>query len=161
MPEPAAVVNSGPVIALSAIHQLDLLRNLFAVVYVPGAVYYEVVELGAGRAGCEELKGAAWMRRATSTPDPLLLRELGRGEAEAIAFAAGTPGVTAVLDDKRARRIARVAYGVPLVGTAGILVRAKRAGLLVAVRPAIDAILAAGYFVSGFTVKAALRAAGE
>ncbi|MBI2921073.1 MAG: DUF3368 domain-containing protein [Planctomycetes bacterium] len=161
MPETAAVVNSGPVIALSIIRRLELLRELFAVVHLPEAVYHEVVDLGMGRPGSEELKSAVWTHRVRSEPDPLLLRELGRGEAEAIAFAVHTPGTTAVLDDKRARRIARVAYNIPFVGTAGLLVRAKRAGLILAVRPAIDALLAAGYFLSDFTVREALKAAGE
>ncbi len=163
MVESGIVVNSGPIIALSAIRQLDLLHVLFQTVHIPDAVHHEVIVLGVGRPGCDELKQASWAHRATLDPPPdsLLLRELGRGEAEVIAFAARNPGVTVVLDDKRARRIARIAYGLPHLGTAGILVRAKRAGRLASVKPAIEALLANGYFLSAFLVKETLKAAGE
>lgn len=163
MVDVGVVVNSGPIIALSSIRQLSLLHVLFSAVHVPAAVQHEVVALGVGRPGCDELKQASWALHATLDPpvDPLLLRELGRGEAEVISFAVRNPGLTAVLDDKRARRIARIAYGIPLIGTTGILVRAKRAGKLVAVKPAIEALQASGYFLSAFLVKEALRAAEE
>jgi predicted nucleic acid-binding protein len=52
-----------------------------------------------------------------------------------------------ILDDKRARRIAHE-RGLALVGTLGVLVRAKGRGLLLAVRPVVDAMQQQGRHMS-------------
>ncbi|MGD0621391.1 MAG: hypothetical protein ABSA82_02860 [Thermacetogeniaceae bacterium] len=52
------VSNSTPLIALSRINELDLLRTIFDTIIVPTAVYNEVVLEGAGRPGVEEIAGA-------------------------------------------------------------------------------------------------------
>lgn len=48
------VVNSTPLIALSIIGRLPLLRALFDEVIVPASVYEEIVLQGRGRPGAEE-----------------------------------------------------------------------------------------------------------
>ncbi len=43
------VTNSGPLIALASVGQLDLLSALYTIVLVPEAVWCEVTEAGVGR----------------------------------------------------------------------------------------------------------------
>jgi predicted nucleic acid-binding protein len=56
--------------------------------------------------------------------------DIGPGEAEAIALAIEAGAARIVLDDKKARRIARE-LGVTVTGTVGVLLRAKQRGLRV------------------------------
>lgn len=50
---------------------------------------------------------------------------------------------------------------LPHVGTCGLLVLAKRAGLVTAVRPLLEQLLSAGYFLSPALMADTLRLAGE
>ena len=59
---------------------------------------------------------------------------MDRGEAEAIALAMENPGSTVLRDDAMARRVAE-RFGVDRIGTLGILRRAKKSGLLAAIKP--------------------------
>jgi len=84
---------------------------------------------------------------------------LGPGESEAIALAAQHPGALVVLDDLRARRVARD-MGLRLTGTVGVLLRAKREGLLTSVSSALARAESVGFRVSIALRDEALRLAG-
>lgn len=73
-----AVVNAGPLVALSLLDQLDLLPNLYAECWVPKAVFNEVAVAGIGKPGAKSLLGADWQARVrvSPIPDPLLVMEL-------------------------------------------------------------------------------------
>ena len=49
------VSNTSPIINLAVVQQLELLHQLYGEVFVPQAVYDEVVITGAGQAGATEL----------------------------------------------------------------------------------------------------------
>lgn len=159
-----AVSNSSPVILLSGIGRLHLLRDLFDEVVIPPAVREEVVARGWGRPGAAALAEANWIAvRPVADREAVqeLLRELGPGEAEAIALAAELEvPVTLVLDDDRARQAA-VQRGFRVVGSAGILVLAKRDGLLALVRPVLDELRSAGLYLSDTVYRGVLTTAGE
>jgi len=55
------VVNSTPLIALSIVGRLGLLRNLFDELFIPASVHEEVVRGGQGRPGAKEVAQAAWL----------------------------------------------------------------------------------------------------
>ena len=160
--EPGLVSNSGPLIALASVGRLDLIPRLHGSVAVPEAVWNEVVGAGDLRPGSSEIAAASWVSRVEVSPPPdsLLADELGQGEAEAIVLARQHESLL-LLDDRRARRIARVAYGVAVRGTAGLLVHAKRTGLLEEIRPVLHAMRNEGYYLSDRIVDAALQAAEE
>ena len=132
-----AVVNSGPLVALSIIGQLDLLPALYAECWVPQTVFNEVAVAGVGKPGAKSLQAADWQARVrvAPVPDPLLVMELDAGEAEVISLARQLSPCMAIIDERRGRRIAQQVYGLPVKGTAGILVEARRLGLISAVRP--------------------------
>jgi len=161
--EGPVVTNSGPLIGLAAAGKLDLLGALFDSVLVPAAVYQEVVGAGLGRPGTDELPRAPWATviHVDPPPEPLLAEELGPGEAEAITLARNRKARLLLLDDRRARRIAEVAYGLRVKGAAGILLEAKRRGLVAAVRPLVEAMQAQGYRLSERLVRGVLQETGE
>lgn len=86
--------------------------------------------------------------------------DLGAGEAEAIAFSVECSAARLIVDDKKARRVARQLQQ-PVTGTLAILLRAKDEGLLFSVRDVIDALLAVNFHISDGLVEEVLRRAGE
>jgi predicted nucleic acid-binding protein len=156
-----AVINSGPLVALSLAGRLDLLPALFGEFWIPDLVYQEVVVAGLGRPGAEALTDVRWRPhvRTSPEPDPLLIAELDPGEAAVIALARSVTPCVAIIDEKRGRKIAHQVYGLPVKGTAGLLVEAHRRGLLNDVRATLLDLKHAGYFLSEAVIEAACEAA--
>jgi hypothetical protein len=69
-------------------------------------------------------------------------------------------GVTLILDDSKARESAG-RLGLKFTGTLGVLLEAKRVGLLAEVSPHLDRLDELGFRVAGETRLAVLRLAGE
>ena len=86
--------------------------------------------------------------------------ELGAGEAEAIALCTELPAVRLILDDKKARRIARQ-LGLPVTGTLAVLLRAKERGIVPSVGAVINSLLAVDFRLSKDLIDETLRRAGE
>lgn len=157
------VCDAGPLIALALIDRLELLQDLFHKVVVPLPVFSEIVHSGAGKVGASEVRSATWLVRAP-VPEPqdrLLSTELGSGEAAVIGLALQTPGCRVLIDERRARRIAEQAFDLPVLGSAGVLVKARRQGLLPEVRPLLESMVAQGYFLSSRLVERACQEVGE
>lgn len=85
---------------------------------------------------------------------------LGRGESEVLAAALGRSDHTVVIDDGAGRRCAR-ALGIPLMGTLGAVVRAKKRGLVPSLGEVFRALKACGFFVDDATLRLILASAGE
>jgi predicted nucleic acid-binding protein len=156
------IVNTSPLQYLHQVGQLDLFRKLFGRIIVPEAV---AAELGAGRrlgVLLPEPEALPWMdiRSPASPVGGLLSWDLGGGESAILSLALEKPGSWVVLDDKLARQAA-VHLNLPLLGTAGILLRAKNAGYLDAVRPVLDELAALGFRLTPETVRNILDLAGE
>jgi len=146
------VSNAGPLIALAKIEQFGLLRKLFGKLYIPKAVYDEVVLMGAGRAGASETEQAVgdWIE-VQEVKDLVmvksLLTKLGKGESEAIALALETKADLVLLDDYKARATAEF-MGLNMAGTVGTLSRAQKKGLISDLRPFLDELQAKGFRLS-------------
>lgn len=124
MREAVAIADSGPLICLARIDQLELLPILFSTILVPPEVWNEVTVKGQGHPGAHEVSQATWL--TIQAPDPQLVKPLsillGTGEAEAIALAQTTPDSIILLDDSRARKIAQ-RLSIKQIGTIGLLLR--------------------------------------
>ena len=96
--------------------------------------------------------------------DPAVVASLrilvGRGEAEAIALAQRETGAVLLMDDLRARKLAD-RLGLRRMGTVALLGQAKREGLIPALKPALEALVANNIFISQRLIDAALREVGE
>ncbi|WP_295392915.1 DUF3368 domain-containing protein [uncultured Thiodictyon sp.] len=162
MTSPVVVADSGPLIALSIIGQLDLLRRLYGQVLAPPAVWEEVTVRGLGLPGAHEVSQLPWLEiKAPETPLWQALAILvDRGEAEAIALAQTIPDSTVLLDDARARRVAE-RFGIRRIGTLGILRRAKNAGLVEQVGPFVKQLRENGIYMRQSLVEAVLSDVGE
>lgn len=156
-----AVINAGPLVALSLTGRHDLLPVLFKEFWIPETVYREVTATGLGRPGAAALTDATWATRVRPAPepDPLLIAELDPGEAAVITLARAQAPCMAIIDEKRGRRIAHQVYGLPVKGTAGLLVEAKRRGLLNDLRSILLDLKRAGYYLSDAVIEGACKAA--
>jgi predicted nucleic acid-binding protein len=163
MTEGPIVCNTGPLIALAMAGHLGVLPRLYRRILIPEAVFQEAVGSGMGRIGAEEIAAADWVEPIPdSLPlEPLLAKELGPGESAVIAAAHHLGARLVLLDERRARRIAEHAYGLRVKGSAGILVSAKRAGLVPLLRPLLEKMRDQGYYLSQRIIDRALAEAGE
>jgi predicted nucleic acid-binding protein len=101
------------------------------------------------------------MVRAPASRAPIQSRAtLGLGELEVMALALECSDAVVILDDRQARLVAH-ALGLRLTGTLGLLLDAKRAGLIPAVGPVLDQLQRLGFRVAGHTRAAVLSLAGE
>lgn len=159
---PEVICNTSPLQYLHQIGQLGVLPALAGHITVPPSV---MAELDAGIAkglDLPHLETLKWIRIKTpvSLPAVSLITDLGPGESQVLVLALETPGSIAILDDALARRVA-AAKGIPIKGTLGLLLDAKRAGLLPAVRPSIEMLQDLGFRLAQQTRDAVLRIAGE
>ena len=89
-----------------------------------------------------------------------LLEMVDHGEAETIAFALENEVDVLLLDDKDARKIAR-SFGLRVTGTLGLLLLAKRKGLISQIAPYVEELRRNGFRISEEVVKRVLKEAGE
>jgi uncharacterized protein len=157
------VSNAGPLISLFTVSRLDLLRALFGEIAIPQAVYDEVVVHGEGEPGSCEVGEADWIK-IHHVKDHLaveLLREtLDAGESEAIVLAQELDARYVILDDGLARRKARL-IKLRLIGTLGVILMAKEAGLIPAAKPILYELSRTDFRVSDRVVRNVLVKAGE
>lgn len=154
-PETLRVVsNASPLIALAQLDLLPALAPLFADLVIPPAVAREIAP---------SVPRPTWVRMQTlgrGIDNRVRRAKLGAGETEAIGLALEVGTHAVALDDRRARRLAR-GLGLQLVGTAGLLLAAKQAGLIAAVKPGLEALIQVGFFVGPAVVAGVLAEAGE
>lgn len=157
------ICNTGPLIALSMINRIDILRHLFELVAVPEEVHREILDGGTANAGLANYRKIKWIKVITpSNPvEPLLRTSLDAGEAAVIGLARELSVNLVLFDERKARKIARSVYGLHVIGSARILVEAKRRGLLDNVGTTLQAMRDGGYWIGNSIVEVALKQAGE
>lgn len=156
------VTNTSPLLYLFRCGQIEVLPRLYQRIVVPVSVRDE---LSAGRTEGFEVpdpESYAWATiESVPVPGMLgLITALGAGEAEALALALAAPTDLVLLDDGRARQMAAL-HKLRFTGTLGILVEAKRVGLVDRVMPLVAVIRAAGFRMNDDLASAIAVAAGE
>lgn len=134
------VSDTSPIINLATIGHLHLLPDLFKEIVLPTAVFHEIVVVGAGEPGAEEIKNASWVKVIPTTDQILLLQllqNLDPGEAEAIVLAVELHANYILMDEATGRGIA-LFYKLQPLGVLGILLQAKQQNLITAVTPLMD-----------------------
>lgn len=144
---------------------LDLLESLFIEVHILEAVYEEVVIVGAGKVGANAIATAAWIVRhsiinQTYVADLIANNSLDIGESEAMVLTQELNADFVLLDDRNARREAQ-RLGLNVIGTVGVLLRAKDKSLIQEVKPLLDALLNAGIYLDNTLYQSALKIADE
>jgi len=126
------IADSSCLIGLSKIKRLNLLYELFEEILIPKAVFQEVVLQGENRKGCIDVKNANWIKTQSVKNDlavSILSKTLGFGESEAMVLTTEKSADFLILDDGKARKIAKE-MDLPIIGTIGILMIAEKKKLI-------------------------------
>lgn len=137
------VSNTSPLINLALIGQLNLLQQLYDQVVIPQAVYDEIVVAGAGQPGATEVETYDWIKVKQVSNQPMVTSlqvDVDIGEAEAIVLAVELKPDLLLLDERKGRLVAS-RLGIKFTGILGILIEAKRRGLITEVKPLMDVLI--------------------
>jgi predicted nucleic acid-binding protein len=145
------VTNSTCLIVLERIGQLNLLKQVFPKLFAPPIV---LIEVGF------QLEWLIIEQVHDIKIVTALRTQLDEGESYAIALAMELGNLPIILDDKKARRIAKQ-LGLQVIGTLGVLLQAKQMGVITELSSFLDALRHAGYYMTDDLYLEALRIAGE
>ncbi|MFQ5674312.1 MAG: DUF3368 domain-containing protein [bacterium] len=89
-----------------------------------------------------------------------LRTQIDAGESEAIALAMEVKECILILDDKKARRIAKQ-LELKVIGTIGLILRAKKSGVVSEVKPLLNELQTEGFRIRNPLYQKAVRLAKE
>lgn len=157
------ISNATPLIAFARIQRLELLHQVIGTLVIPEEVANEIRGYHGGHYAKIDLKQEAWIAVQavqSGAQVQLLLPTLDRGEAEVIALALEQHAQLVLLDELTGRKVAE-SLQLPVVGSVGILIRAKQMQLIPAVRPLLEQMVQRGVRYSQRFVTSILRQIGE
>lgn len=121
MPSELVISDASPIIALADIGELELLKLLYDTIVITDLVQSEIhAEL------------PDWIKISTAYDSKqlqILELELDKGEASAITLALKNPESRIILDESKGRAVAK-RLGLQVIGTLGIIIKAKDKGLI-------------------------------
>lgn len=89
-----------------------------------------------------------------------LEQQIDRGESSAISLALETTHTTIILDDSKARRVAKQ-LNLNVTGTIGVIVKAKLKGIIPSIKPILEKIKETNFRLTPAIEKEALKEANE
>jgi len=126
------ISDTSSLILLDKIGEIDLLRQSFDKVYATPIVAREFGSL---------LPDWITIQEATDvTREAKLNRLMDPGEASVLALATEIADCYVLIDDNKARRYAQ-AVGQKYIGTLGLILRAKRRGIVPLVQPLLEKVM--------------------
>jgi len=159
---PVAISDTSPLYYLTQIDRLDLLAQLFDVVYVTPAVQSELEDGRRLGLRVPDFDGLPWLRQMNVDNSVLVAvpSQLGAGETETITLALGHKIDIVLLDDAIARRFA-IDSGLTVWGTLRVLLEAKRSGDIERIEPLVGNLADSGMWISEKIREKILMLAGE
>lgn len=139
-------------IVLEKVDALSLLYDLYGRIYVTPEILSEFDRPIPSWIVVRSVKD-------TSKID-LLELQVDRGEASALVLTLEMGECLVIIDDLKARKIANK-LNIKITGTIGILIAAKRKGIIPSVKPLLNKIKATNFRISIEMENEALRLAGE
>ncbi|MEH2177802.1 DUF3368 domain-containing protein [Nostoc sp.] len=146
------IINSSPLIVLFKSKQAELLPQLFKEIIVPEGVFAEVMSAGEDDAASRQLPSVSWIQivKITAVAPEVAAWDLALGESQVLSLALET-----------SERRCGQSLGITTIGTGGLLVLAKRRGIILSVSPGIQALRDAGLWLSETVVNLLKQQAGE
>jgi predicted nucleic acid-binding protein len=152
--------NTTPIIALSSIQRLDLLPELFGHIHLVNEVVDEC-EVG-GVITVPSLRQLNWLTIVESTPinHPSVLLELDKGEKHTLDMAVNHRADWVLIDEKIGRNMAEY-LGLRVIGTLGVLLKAKQQGLIPSFLECVTTMRDQGIYYHPDLIKKLLIRIGE
>lgn len=154
------VADTSALVALAACDVLAALDQLFKRVRVPTAVFEECTVIGKPESARLRTYLEGKVVKVDIQELVIAAGRLGQGELEAMALYRRLHADFLLVDDHRARKVARL-NGMEVIGSLGMLLRAKEAGLISEIRPLIALIQTTGVHYGDQLIENALRLANE
>lgn len=158
------ISNTSPLTNLAAVNQFDLFRCLYSEIHIAEGVWQELNVNNKAWPGSKDVEDADWIHHHTVKNQLLvntLRRDLDVGEAESIVLALELEAGLIILDEKEGRHTAQ-RLGLKVTGVVGMLLEAKKKGLLNIVRPHLDELRqTAGFRLDESVYDYAIELAGE
>ncbi|MEN8157765.1 MAG: DUF3368 domain-containing protein [Bacteroidota bacterium] len=158
---PKVVSNTTPLISLLKLSRLDILKDLYGVIFIPTAVFQEI-EAGKSKKYYKDLSEIEWIN-IVGIQDKQAVKyflDLDSGEAEAIVLATEINADLIVLDEKLGRFHAKHA-DLKVTGTMGLLIKAKKQGLIKELKPLLQELVNKDVWISEKLIEEILNQAGE
>ena len=157
------IVNSTPLIALCNAGLLKILKDVYGQITIPKAVFDEIT--AKPDSACLQVKhNMDWImiEEINDTTDRKMYKaKLHAGEVDVMILAQNEPRADLVIiDDNAAKKTAKY-LGLKVTGTIGVLLKAKKEGIITSVKDNIDAIRNNGFYISDTVIQMALNQAGE
>lgn len=147
--KPRIVINTGPTISLiAATGDLKILEQLYSEVHVPFEVVKEITVNNSLQFGADIFTDTKFliMESKYFEINPMLSNSLDSGEASVIQMALNKRIGLVGIDEIVGRRIARLS-GLKLNGSLGMLVKAKKNGLIESVSFCIERMKEKGIYL--------------
>ena len=158
------VSNTTPISNFLHLGQMEILKTIFKELHIPMAVYSEIEAYFSGDNQWQKCLDEDFIIRAevqTSAKIKELITHLHMGEAEALCLCIENNARLCLLDDRDARIIARL-NKIPISGTLGVLVKAKKMGKIESVKELMDRLRTDHhYWIDDATYKKVLSLSNE
>jgi predicted nucleic acid-binding protein len=152
-------------IGIARVGHLSILQGIYSSVTIPPRVFEEL-NTSSNKPGAKVLSeaiSASWLQivELKKPIDSAILRLLiDAGESESIQLALEQNARLLIIDDKKGRKAAK-SRGIHVIGTGGILISAKKAGLLNEISQVLNNLAGAGYRLSPDLCNRILELANE
>lgn len=148
---------------LAKINALHILKFLYHEILIPEAVYNELSQVNRKQPGALQVLNASWIKVSpikNQTVASKLKARLDLGESEAIALALEKNADLFIIDERLGRLVAKKLVN-QIIGTIGVLLEAKKVGIIDSVRPYLVQLRNTGFRMNDGLFESTLNQAGE
>lgn len=157
------IVNSTPLIALCHVDSLDILKKIYGEITIPKAVYNEISVKKDSVCKIQVDSSLDWIhveKIQNEMAKEMFKTQLHEGEVEVMILAKEKEADVVVIDDMNAKKHAKY-LKLPVTGTLGVLMKAKKEGYIEKLKPILDGMVQNNIYLSPKLIDRCLREVGE
>jgi predicted nucleic acid-binding protein len=163
MPDRIVVTNSTPVIALSSIYRLELLKDLYGEIIIPKAVHDEVMAKKDSVSQLALVQANDWIITKiviNSEAKKFFKVQLHEGEVEVMLLGKELKANLLIIDDYLAREYAKY-LDFEITGTLGVILKAKEKRIIGEIKPLLSDLIDNGIYIGNKLFQDVLKLAEE
>lgn len=148
---------------LLLIGQLDLLQKIYSEIFIPSAVYNEILALERNGKDLSYFKSRNWITLENNFIRNISLlppKNIDAGEAEAIDLAVYIKADRLLIDERKGSLLAKE-YGITTIGLLGILKIAKENHFILSVKDLLNQLMENNFWVSNELYSIVLNSVNE